>query len=96
VYLCTYPRASKLALSPTPNTQECFRLHPLFWRIIPDDMSIPLRRFWSYRGGAMQTFTLTRTSPFGDSPKFAPECGWWHHGSGRKIDPPPEKRVRKE
>ena len=40
MYLCTYPRASKLAFSPTPNTQECFRLHPLFWRIIPDDISI--------------------------------------------------------
>src|SRR5918994_1122451 len=33
---------------------------------------------------------------YGVSRKFAPECGWWHHGSGRKIDPPPEKRVRKE
>src|SRR5215208_4615609 len=64
--------------------------------IIPDDMGIPLPEHLAYRGGAMQTFTLTRTSPFGDSPKFAPECGWWHHGSGRKIDPPPEKRVRKE
>jgi hypothetical protein len=30
------------------------------------------------------------------SRKLAPECGWWHYGSGRKIDPPPEKRVRKE
>jgi hypothetical protein len=62
VYLCTYPRASKLAFSPTPNTQECFRLHPLFWRIIPDDMSIPLRRSWVIWGGAMGLFRCVLSS----------------------------------
>jgi hypothetical protein len=30
------------------------------------------------------------------SPKFAPDCGWWHHASSGKVDPPLEKRVRKE
>src|SRR5918997_5838051 len=30
------------------------------------------------------------------SPKFAPDCGWWHHASGGKVDPLLEKRARKE
>jgi pimeloyl-ACP methyl ester carboxylesterase len=29
------------------------------------------------------------------SPKFAPDCGWWHHASSGKVDPPLEKRVGK-
>jgi hypothetical protein len=29
-----------------------------------------------------------RTSLFQNSPKFAPDCGWWHHASGGKVDPP--------
>src|SRR5215217_3887567 len=39
---------------------------------------------------------ILRTSLFGHSPKFAPDCGWWHHASGGKVDPLLEKRARKE
>src|SRR5918995_6817676 len=31
-----------------------------------------------------------------NSRKIAPDCGWWHHVSSGKVDPPLEKRVRKE
>jgi hypothetical protein len=51
------PSCEQTAFSPTPNTQECFRLHLLFWRIIPDDMSIPSPAILVDRGGAMYTFT---------------------------------------
>src|SRR5687767_6468142 len=36
------------------------------------------------------------TSGVGCSRKFAPGLEWWHHASGGKVNPPLEKRVRKE
>src|SRR5215208_4260471 len=34
---------------------------------------------------------IHRSAWNGHSPKFAPECGWWHHASSGKVVPPLEK-----
>src|SRR5215207_5486135 len=54
------------------------------------------------RSGMLFSYSVLYRGTFSDSllkknsPKFAPDCGWWHHASRGKVDPPLKTRVRKE